>query len=81
MELKRNLSQKQQALFDTETLGKFLHANNNSLEETLKNLKDFVAWHDELDQDVHNLVNEEHPHPRGNSRIEAVLSTWHQRCG
>ena len=52
MEIKRNLSQQQQALFDTETLGKFLRANHNNLEETLKNLKDFVAWQNELDEDV-----------------------------
>lgn len=52
VELKKNLSQKQQELFDSESLGKFLRANHNNLEETLKNLKDFAAWHNEIDRDV-----------------------------
>lgn len=48
-------------------MGKFLRANHNNLEETLKNLKDFVAWHNELDREVsmhqtQNFLSEDEIH-------------------
>lgn len=50
IQLKQNLSLDTQNLFDNETYERFLIANQNNIEETLKNLKDFAAWQDELDR-------------------------------